>query len=221
MSGLTYRFYSITSKETSHIDTQVIRSSIEDLLAMNGWVTASCSTLTRPFGQNRKEEAWDDLLHQNHLYYIAIIIHSADHFLVDQLAVIVQMARRLGPQTLFVSMLDYDSEDATPTLLDLCEAVLTLLAVPFRIRHVHRMTEDRNLGYYPMEEAYTRNLALEPLWELQERRSIRFHRVIWLKGFTCPNDILETIKVSQSNDAALVCGMDWAELNGAFIFSDR
>jgi hypothetical protein len=110
---------SITSKETSHIDTQVIRSSIEDLLAMNGWVTQACSTLARPFGQNRKEEAWDDLLHQNHLYYIAIIIHSADHFLVDQLAVIVQMARRLGPQSLFVSALDYDSDDATPTLLDL------------------------------------------------------------------------------------------------------
>ena len=212
---------SITSKETSRIDTQVIRGSIEDLLAMNGWVTASCSTLIRPFGQNRREDAWDDLLHQNHLYYIAIIIHSADHFLLDQLAVIVQMARRLGPQTLFVSMLDYASEDATPTLLDLCEAVLTLLAVPFRIRHVPRMTEDPKAGYYPMEEAYTRNLALEPLWELKERRSIQFHRVIWLKGFTCPNDILETIKVSQSNNAALVCGMDWAEVNGAFIFSDR
>ncbi|KIM31230.1 hypothetical protein M408DRAFT_327492 [Serendipita vermifera MAFF 305830] len=211
----------ITSKETSHIDTQVLRSSIEDLLAMNGWVTAACSTLARPFGQNRKEEAWDELLQQNHLYYIAIIIHSADHFLVDQLAAIVQIARRLGPQSIFVSMLDYDSDDATPTLLDLCEAVLTLLAVPFRIRHVPRMTENPKASYYPKEEAYTRNLALEPLWELKERRSIVFHRVIWLKGFTCPTDILETIKVSQSNDAALVCGMDWAEFKGNFIFSDR
>lgn len=212
---------SITSKDTSHMDTQIMRGAIEDLLAMNGWVTASCSSLTRPFGHSRKEEAWDDLLHDNHLYYIAIIIHSADHFLLDQLAVIIQMARRLGPQTLFVSMLDYDSDDATPTLLDLCEAVLTLLAVPFRIRHVPRMTEDPKAAYYPLEEAYSRNLALEPLWELHERRNIKFHRVVWLKGFTCPNDILETIKVSQVNNAALVCGMDWAEFKGSFIFSDR
>ncbi|CAG7850553.1 SubName: Full=Uncharacterized protein {ECO:0000313/EMBL:CCA69865.1} [Serendipita indica DSM 11827] len=211
----------ITSKDTSHADTQIVRSSIEDLLAMNGWVTASCATLTRPFSQNRREEAWDVLAAQNRLYYIAIIIHSADHFLVDQLAVIIQMARRIGPQSIFVSMLDYDSDDATPTLLDLCEAVLTLLAVPFRIRHVPRMTEDRKNSYYPQEEAYTRNLALEPLWELRERRGINFHRVIWLKGFTCPYDILETIKVSELNSAAMVCGMDWAEFNGAFIFSDR
>ncbi|KAG8753056.1 Cryptococcal mannosyltransferase 1 [Serendipita sp. 396] len=211
----------ITSKETSHIDTQIIRSSIEDLLAINGWVTAACSTFTRPFSQNRQEDAWDELLRQNHLYYIAIIIHSADHFLIDQLAVIIQMARRLGPQRLFVSMLDYDSDDATPTLLDLCEAVLTLLAVPFRIRHVSRMTEDQTSSYYPMEESYTRNLALEPLWELQERRNIRFHRVIWLKGFTCPYDILENIRVSEKNNAAMVCGMDWVEYHGEFIFSDR
>ncbi|KAG8835323.1 Cryptococcal mannosyltransferase 1 [Serendipita sp. 399] len=211
----------ITSAETSHIDTQIVRSSIEDLLAINGWVTAACSTFTRPFSQNRHEDAWDELLRQNHLYYIAIIIHSADHFLVDQLAVIIQMTRRLGPQRLFVSMVDYDSEDATPTLLDLCEAVLTLLAVPFRIRHISRVTEDPTAGYYPMEEAYTRNLALEPLWELQERRKIQFHRVIWLKGFTCPYDILETIRVSERNNAAMVCGMDWVESHGTFIFSDR
>ncbi|KAG8901422.1 Cryptococcal mannosyltransferase 1 [Tulasnella sp. 408] len=50
---------------------------------------------------------------------------------------------------------------------------------------------------------------------------MKFHRVIWLKGFTCPNDILESIKVSEMNEAAMVCGMDWAEHNGFFIFSDR
>ena len=83
------------------------------------------------------------------------------------------------------------------------------------------MTEDPAAAYYPAEEAYMRNLALEPLKELYERRKIKFHRVIWLKGFTCPNDILETIKVSDANDAAMVCGMDWAEHNGFFIFSDR
>ena len=118
-------------------------------------------------------------------------------------------------------MLDYDSSDSTETLTDLCEAVLTLLGVPFRIRRIPGMTEDPSAAYYPLEEAYTRNLVLEPLHELHERRSIKFQRVIWLKGFTCPNDILETIKVSIVNDAAMVCGMDWAEHNGFFIFSDR
>lgn len=77
------------------------------------------------------------------------------------------------------------------------------------------------MAYYPLEEAHTRNLALEPLKELWLKRKIKFHRVIWLKGFTCPNDILETLKVSEANEAAMVCGMDWAEHNGFFIFSDR
>jgi Cryptococcal mannosyltransferase 1 len=213
---------SITGHDTSHMDTQAVRSAIEELLGLNGWVVALCPTLVRPFGQNKRDDGYyEELVRQDHLYYVAIVIHSADHFLVDQLAVIVQLAKRLGTQNLFVSMLDYDSTDATQTLLDLCEAVLTLLGVPFRIRRVSGMTEDPSAAYYPMEEATTRNLVLQPLKELAEKRGIRFHRVIWLKGFTCPNDILELIKVSDANEAAMVCGMDWAELNGFFIFSDR
>jgi len=66
-----------------------------------------------------------------------------------------------------------------------------------------------------------RNLAMEPLLELEERRGVQFKRVLWLKGFTCPNDILETIKISLENEAAMVCGMDWAESSGLFYFSDR
>ncbi|KAF8063517.1 glycosyltransferase family 69 protein [Lyophyllum atratum] len=212
----------IMNRETSSMDAQHVVSSIDQLLSLNGWVAALCPTLTRPFGQNKHEsEAYDDLIREDHLYYIAIIIHSADHFLVDQLAVIVQMAKRLGTNNLFVSMLDYDSSDSTETLTDLCEAVLILLGVPFRIRRVPGMTSDPAAAYYPLEEAHMRNLALEPLKELQQKRGIKFHRVVWLKGFTCPNDILETIKVSFANEAAMVCGMDWAEHNGFFIFSDR
>jgi hypothetical protein len=155
------------------------------------------------------------------MYYIGMVVHSADHFLVDQLSVIVQLAKTLGNQNIFVSMLDYHSSDSTETLVDLCEAVLILLGVPYRIRRVPSMTVDPGQAYYPAEEAYMRNLALEPLKELYVKRKIKFHRVIWLKGFTCPNDILENIKVSIVNDAAMVCGMDWSEYNGFYIFSDR
>uniref|UniRef100_A0A0W0FJ17 Putative glycosyltransferase family 69 protein n=1 Tax=Moniliophthora roreri TaxID=221103 RepID=A0A0W0FJ17_MONRR len=213
----------INSPETSPTDTQHVLSAIDQLLSLNGWVAALCPTLTRPFGANKhsSDEAYDDLIRQDHLYYVAIVIHSADHFLVDQLAVIVQLAKRVGGKNLFVSMVDYDSSDSTETLTDLCEAVLTLLSVPFRIRRVPPMTADPSAAYYPLEEAYMRNFALEPLRELRDRRGVVFERVIWLKGFTCPNDILETVKVSMANDAAMVCGMDWAEHNGFFIFSDR
>ncbi|KAF8556711.1 glycosyltransferase family 69 protein [Imleria badia] len=213
----------ITAKETSHADTQSVLSAVEELLSLNGWVAAYCPTLVRPFGQNKNidEDAYDDLANDDRLYYIALAIHSADHFLVDQLAVIVQLAKRLGTSNIFVSMLDYGSTDSTPTLTDLCEAVLTLLGVPFRMHRVPSMTEDPAVAYYPSEEAYMRNLALEPLLELREKRQMAFNRVIWLKGFTCPNDILETLRVSIANEASMVCGMDWAESGGQFIFSDR
>jgi hypothetical protein len=180
-----------------------------------------CPTLRRPFGQNKASDAYDALIAANHMYYVGIVIHSADHFLVDQLSVIVQLAKTLGTQNLFVSMLDYASSDSTETLTDLCEAVMILLGVPYRIRRVGSMTHDPRSAYYPEEEAHMRNLALEPLKELYAKRSIKFHRVIWLKGFTCPNDILENIKVSVANDAAMVCGMDWSEHNSFYIFSDR
>jgi hypothetical protein len=212
---------SIQSSDTALLDSQSVLTSIDQLLSLNGWVAALCPTLTRPFGQNKPTDAYDSLIAANHMYYIAIGIHSADHFLVDQLAVIVQLAKTLGTQNIFVSMLDYASSDSTETLTDLCEAVLLLLGVPFRIRRVPAMTHDPTLAYYPAEEAHMRNLALEPLKELYTRRKIKFHRVIWLKGFTCPNDILETIKASIVNNAAMVCGMDWSEHNGFYIFSDR
>ncbi|KAG0708531.1 glycosyltransferase family 69 protein [Suillus ampliporus] len=213
----------ITGKDTAHADLQSVLTAVESLLSLNGWVAAYCPTLARPFGQNKnvEEDAYDDLAKDDRLYFVAMAIHSADHFLVDQLAVIVQLAKRLGTSNIFVSMLDYDSTDSTSTLTDLCEAVLTLLGVSFRIRRVPGMTEDPATAYYPLEEAYMRNLALEPLLELHQKREVEFYRVIWLKGFTCPNDILETLRVSIANEAAMVCGMDWAESNGQFIFSDR
>ncbi|WVO17305.1 hypothetical protein L204_104997 [Cryptococcus depauperatus] len=211
----------ITGKETAHLDTQVMRTVIDDLLQFHGWVASACPTLVRPFGQNSREDHYEDLAAKDHLYYIAIVIHSADHFLMDQLAVIVQLARRLGTRNIFVSMLDQASTDSTPTLADLCEAVMTILGVAFRIRRVPPMTVDPSAVYYPLEEAEARNLALEPLHELWQRRRIKFHKVIWLKGFTCPNDVLESLRVSELNNAAMVCGMDWTEHNGFFIFSDR
>ncbi|KAJ9099758.1 hypothetical protein QFC21_003756 [Naganishia friedmannii] len=211
----------ITGKDTAHLDQQVVRGAIDDLFSFNGWVTQGCSTLKRPFAQNSIDEHYEDLAGQGKLYYIAIVIHSADHFLVDQLAVIVQLAKRLGPQNIFVSMLDSASDDSTPTLADLSEAVLITLGIAFRIRRVPPMTVDPSAAYYPLEEATARNAALEPLHELYSKRNVKFHKVIWLKGFTCPNDILESLRVSEVNSAAMVCGMDWAEHNGFFIFSDR
>ncbi|KAG0659798.1 Cryptococcal mannosyltransferase 1 [Rhodotorula mucilaginosa] len=211
----------MTGPETVHLDEQVVRGAIDELLGFNGWAAAACSSLTRPFGASKKEDDWSDLARPGALYYFALVVHGADHFLIDQLAVIVQLAKRLGPQSVFVSLVDYASTDSTPFLCDLAEAVMTLLGISFRIRHVPAMTADPTASYYPLEEAYTRNLALEPLHELWERRKVQFERVIWLKGFTCPNDILETIRVSYVNQASMVCSMDWKEHNGFFIYNDR
>ena len=211
----------ITGSDTAHLDTQVMKSVVDDLLQFNGWVAAACPTLIRPFGQNSRDDNYEDLASKDNLYYIAIVLHGADHFLVDQLAIIVQLARRLGTRNIFVSMLDTASADSTPTLADLCESVMTILGIAFRIRRVAPMTVDPAATYYPLEEAEARNLALEPLHELWSKRKIKFHRVVWLKGFTCPNDVLESLRVSEANNAAMVCGMDWAEHNGFFIFSDR
>ncbi|KAH8107369.1 cryptococcal mannosyltransferase 1-domain-containing protein [Phellopilus nigrolimitatus] len=115
----------------------------------------------------------------------------------------------------------FGQSDTRTTSLPVREAVLTLLGAPFRICKVPPMTEDPAAAYYPLEEAHTRNLVLGPLYEFYKKRKVKFHHIIWLEGFTCPNDIFETIMVSQANDAAMVCGMDWAKHIGFFIFSDR
>lgn len=209
------------SAETFHLDEEVVRGAVDELLGFNGWAAAACSSLTRPFGAQKKDDDWSDLARPGELYYFALVVHGADHFLIDQLAVIVQLSKRLGPNSVFVSLVDYASNDSTPFLCDMAEAVMILLGISFRIRQIPPMTSDPTASYYPLEEAYTRNLALEPLFELDKRRNLRFSRVIWLKGFTCPNDILETIRVSIKNEASMVCSMDWKEHNGFFIYNDR
>ena len=203
------------------MDEQVVRGAVDELLGFNGWAAAACSSLTRPFGVQKGEDDWTDLARPGALYYFALVVHGADHFLIDQLAVIVQLSKRLGPNSIFVSLVDYASNDSTPFICDIAEAVMILLGISFRIRQVPPMTADPTASYYPLEEAYTRNLALEPLNELWDRRKVKFSRVIWLKGFTCPNDILETIRVSEVNEASMVCSMDWKEHNGFFIYNDR
>lgn len=205
----------ITGKDTAHYDTQVMKGVVDDLLRFNGWVTGGCQALVRPF--DSFNDNYDDLVQADNLYYVAIIVNQADHFVVDQLAVVIGLARRLGTRNIFVSILDQGSTDATQTLCDITEAVLTILGIAFRIRRIPAMP----INYYPLEEAEVRNLALEPLHELNEKRNFKFHRVIWLKGFTCPTDVLESLRVSEVNKAAMVCGMDWAEHNGFFVFSDR
>lgn len=206
--------------ETLHLDEQVIKGVVEELMSFNGWAAAACSSLIRPFAANKHDE-YADLTSSGQLYYFALVVHSADHFLIDQLAVIVQLARRLGPTKVFVSLVDYASTDSTPFLCDMSEMVLTLLGISFRIRRVPPMTMDPTASYYPNEEAYTRNLALEPLMELYHRRHLKFARVIWLKGFACPTDILETLRIGDANKAAMTCSMDWKEHNGFFIYNDR
>ncbi|KDE09193.1 hypothetical protein MVLG_00515 [Microbotryum lychnidis-dioicae p1A1 Lamole] len=209
-----------TNSDTMHLDEQVLRGAVDELLSFNGWAAAACASLTRPFG-NKKDDDWSDLAGQGKLYYFALIVHGADHFVVDQLAVIVQLSKQLGAGSIFVSLVDYASSDSTPFLCDIAESIFLLLGISYRIRQVPAMTQDPAAAYYPLEEAYTRNLALEPLIELWERRKVKFSRVIWLKGFTCPNDLLETIRVSEINEAAMVCSMDWKEHNGFFIYNDR
>ncbi|KAH9811221.1 cryptococcal mannosyltransferase 1-domain-containing protein [Melampsora americana] len=209
-----------TSPETIHLDEQVIKSTVEELLSFNGWAAAACTTLTRPFASD-EEDPYSDLSKSDMRFYFALVVHSADHFFIDQLAAIVQGAKKIGTQSIFVSIVDYASSDSTPFLCDLAEAVMLILGIPFRIRRLPPMTEDPAASYYPLEEAYTRNVALEPLFELYERRKVTFSRVIWLKGFTCPNDLLETLRISLMNQATMVCSMDWKEHNGFFIYNDR
>jgi len=62
----------ITDSDSSHMDVQSVLTAIEQLLSLNGWVAALCPTLTRPFGQNKHEDAYDDLVRQDNLYYFAI-----------------------------------------------------------------------------------------------------------------------------------------------------
>lgn len=208
-----------TNPETVHLDENVIKGVVDDLMGFNGWMGSECASLNRPY--TNEADAYHDLSDKSQTYYFALVLHSAEHFVIDHLSSVIQVSRRLGPENMFVSVVDYGSNDSTAFLCDLTEMVLVLLNIPFKIRRVELMHATADASYYPLEEAYTRNLALEPLQELWKRRRMHFQRVIWLKGFTCPNDILESLRVSYVNDAAMVCGMDWKEHNGFFLFNDR
>ncbi|KAH8115530.1 hypothetical protein DFH11DRAFT_1840633 [Phellopilus nigrolimitatus] len=169
-------------KATSHLDQQIVLAGIEQLLTLNGWVAALCPNLSRPFGQSDNA-------------------HSADHFLVDQLDVIVRMARQIGTQYIFVFMLDYDPLDSTETLLDLCEAVLTLIGT--RPQHtIPSRRRTRATSSSSRSTSSTRSAKSSSTAPSGSRAS----RAL--------NDIFEMIMASQANDARR------DGHNGFFIFSD-
>ncbi|KAI7967097.1 hypothetical protein MJO29_000374, partial [Puccinia striiformis f. sp. tritici] len=169
-----------TAPETIHLDEQVIKGTVEELLPFNGWAAAACTTLTRPYASD-SEDPYADLTKPGQRYFFALVVHSADQFFIDQPAVVVQAARKLGTQAIFVSVVDYASTDSIPFLCDLAEAVMVLHGIPFRIRRVPPMTSDPAASYYPLEEAYTRNLALEPSYEgpCMDSSQMHFCRDIW------------------------------------------
>ncbi|EGG02542.1 uncharacterized protein MELLADRAFT_91337 [Melampsora larici-populina 98AG31] len=181
--------------ETIHLDEQAIKQTVEEFLSFNGRAAAACTTLTRPFASD-EEGPHADLLKP------------------------AMSSKKVGTQTIFVLIVDYASSNSTPFFCDLAEAVMLILGIPFRMRLLPQMTEDPAASYYRLEEAYTQNLALEPLFELYERRKVTFSRVIWLKGFTY-RDLLETLRISLMNQATMVCSMDWKEHDVFLISNNR
>jgi len=125
----------------------------------------------------------------------------------DQLAVISTSRNDSDPPALS-SNARYDSSDSTVLLTDLIKRGLILLGIPEGYTGPG-MTEYPGAAYYLPRGLYAANLALQPLMELYERRKSSSLVSHLAQGFHLPNDILETSKAAEANDAARVGCIDW------------
>lgn len=193
-------------------DTYRVGQAMKSLHGFQGWALDGCSALASPFG--RREDIID--INANLKLYVAIVMNKGAHFVIDQLSIVLQLAKR---HSLFISIVEYGpGQDGGSFLLDLVEGALVLADIPYRVEQLEaRLSTEET--YYPLVEAQLRNLAIGPLLDMQKGGKT-FDRVLWLRGFICPSDIYKMIRTSYSNDATMVCGMDWRSQGDHLVFTD-
>ncbi|KAJ1665471.1 hypothetical protein EV178_003111 [Coemansia sp. RSA 1646] len=131
-------------------------------------------------------------------------------------AQLLELARILGPERLFISIYENGSQDRTKEMLHMLGRALLSLNIPHSIEtdRTERPKRRHRIEYM----AELRNRAMEPLYR---NGSMGFDKVVFVNDvFFCAPDVLELIHQAETQNAHMTCAEDFVFKHGSLSFYD-
>ncbi|KAJ2759498.1 hypothetical protein H4S06_002200 [Coemansia sp. BCRC 34490] len=129
---------------------------------------------------------------------------------------LVELARVLGPQRVFISIYENASQDSTTEILQVLKRVLLSLDIPHSITTDKRERPKQRHRIEYMAEL--RNRAMEPLYR---NETASFDKIVFVNDvFFCVPDVLELIHQADKQNAHMTCAEDFALTHGSLTFYD-
>ncbi|KAH8900103.1 hypothetical protein GQ53DRAFT_208743 [Thozetella sp. PMI_491] len=142
-------------------------------------------------------------------YMFALNLRNNTAVLPRLLGTVVEAIRFLGPQACALSIVEGNSEDGTPHVLEALEPELHKSGIGRTHFVVDEQTNPLVTERFS-SLARLRNLALAPLVDEQKRYSHPNTTVIFVNDVAlCMEDILELVHQRFALGADMTCGMDW------------
>ncbi|KAK4452265.1 cryptococcal mannosyltransferase 1-domain-containing protein [Podospora aff. communis PSN243] len=152
-------------------------------------------------------------------YYFALDLKQALHLLPRLLGSVVEAIHFLGPERCLLSIVEGNSDDGTPEVLDALWDPLLKLNATYRIAHTPVNPLAHPSGRIPALAAL-RQIALsyiEPdrphVFPTTSTTSILFLNDVAI----CPDDILELLHQRIALNAVMTCAMDWTYTQALYI----
>ncbi|KII91560.1 glycosyltransferase family 69 protein [Plicaturopsis crispa FD-325 SS-3] len=163
-----------------------------------------------------------DVMGSSHKYFFGINLYNSFDIIPDLFATLFRVSAVLGYHNVFVSIYENGSTDQTKALLRIFDALTRSVGMRITIR-----TSMRTRGAFNHRIEYlaeVRNTAFVPLHELRDAQNEYFDTVIFMNDILpCPDDLLELIWQSRTNNAGITCASDYMYHDeiGAPVFYDN
>ncbi|KAL2198259.1 glycosyltransferase family 69 protein [Corynascus similis CBS 632.67] len=155
-------------------------------------------------------------------YYFAINLRQCVGLLPRLIGSVVQTMRFLGPEKCALSIVEGNSKDGTNEVLAALRSELEALGVTY---YFDTSNINPKKGNRIKALAQLRNLALQPLLDTYTDTDTNLlpppPTVIFLNDVAiCPEDILELVLQRRTQQADMVCAMDWTHVGPEPSFYD-
>lgn len=145
-------------------------------------------------------------------YFFALDLTQCVDLLPRLLGSVVEAIRFLGPENCALSIVEGNSDDGTPEVLEAITKEVEALGTEyfFQTSDVNPKANQGNTGGRIVGLAQLRNLALQPMLDDARRYTSPNTTVIFLNDVAiCMEDILELVYQRSALGADMTCAMDW------------
>lgn len=152
-------------------------------------------------------------------YFFALDLTQVIKLLPRLLGSIVEAIQFLGPENCVLSIVEGNSDDGTPEVLEAIRSEIEALGTDYFLQHSD-INPSKDESQRIISLSRLRNLALQPMLD-DARRYSADSVVVFLNDVAiCMEDILELVYQRAHLGADMTCAMDWSYIGGVPTFYD-